>query len=764
MPPERHTSDHKKPRLTEVLDGNVPNDVESLEARRRERTVQNLAAVNLSIYIEVAKKRFSFSFENYSKLSNIFVRQCILATNQSLEGRKCSFTVVQDSYLGMKEFLDFCSSEDSRAARITSFEEIDIQLGRDFLAWYLLKFPARSVNRKRYGKVASIISHYKQRYKKSPHVGDILVWPSGPPMENNPTSGYAKENMNSMVESALSDIKFVMKEMTNVSNNIDSWGIIHFRTPSIADACLDTAIWEKERKRVFNFPSDRVRAICSREIVRDACDALGIKSKDFFEIYLTLGDELSRSGTVFPSYSIVRGEKFNHFSGMSTALSKEIAIKTFRHFVPSWPLGMSREDASATISHSNQSKLRDEVHNAYKVMKHIRFGNEANPMEVGLMAYASNFYFTSATLYPFFAYVHQNTGWNAEAVLSIGSNFDEHISPDLIDPNYVVIWGWKGRNDSVVQHRSNTKSPFSVYSILRYVEKIVKRMNSDSVKVGGTIWQYVMVKNLWDRYASVTAELNITSLGIASSTFLKRHNIFLDARQTKQRVDVRRMRTTVQTRRRENDYSIFDSSTQMGHRDIDTTWRHYDGDVHSVALKNQRIREVQKNLIEDNENYSARLIESTTLQELRAAIEKGHQFAYKLSEDDSLTQQQVLHLLSPNGQTYIAACTDRTRPTWEHASDFLSPGDSCTFFNKCALCKNSRIFQETLPFIFRRVRDLGLLKAELTMTDWFKNYSAEYDAWTEILSDWSDKEQLKDAERVSFLKQYALPFNMRGAN
>ncbi len=749
-----------------VLTTKLPNDVGSLEARRSMRSIQNLATVDLVVSISTARGIFRYSFENRTKLNDTLVRQCLLATNQSLEGRIVSSTVIQDSYLGISEFLDFCETRIGSSFQISSFENIDIQVGRDFLAWYLLKFPGRGVNRKRYGKVCAIISAYKTRYENAPHVGRLLVWPSGPPTSDNPTAGYPKENFNSLVEAAISDVRFVMKEMSRVESKIKDWAYILIRPPSIADACLEVDLWEKKNSKRFKFPSDKFQAMRSLKVVRDACRSVGMTPQQFVEIYLGQGGELSRSGTIFPSYSIVKDESTpsRYFSGLTVRESEEIAIKTFFHFQESWPLGMYFKKASEIVSCGEKYEMREEMIKAHTILQHGRFGDLCKPMEVGLLAYLSNFYFTSATLYPFFLYVQQNTGWNAETILSIGCNLDEHISPDIIDPNYVVLWGWKGRTESVMQHRTNTKSPYSVYSVLRFVEKIVRRMNIASGRAGGTIWQYVLAKNLWPKFSSITQEFTIASAGAMSSAFLDRHSILLSSRQKLQRIDSRRIRTTVQTRRREAGYSIYQSSSQMGHVSTDTTWKNYDGDVYSNMLKDERLRKVQENLIEDVESYAVRLVESTTLQDLRSAIEEGHLSTSEVRKVTGISEREVIYLLSPYGQTYIAGCLDRRNPTWERADEFVSDEDLCNYFNKCCLCRNSIVFSEALPFIYRRIRDLDLLRAELNLHDWFANYSQEYDAWLAILDDWSDKEQLQEAEKHSFLQKYVLPFNMRGTN
>ncbi len=750
--------------LSEVL----PNDLGSLRARRSSRTVQDLSAVSLVIEHEAAERVLRWSFEKYVKnLSETLVRQCLLAAHQELAGHKFSITTIQDTYYGLEEFFRLCEDKVGGDRAVENVAGIGHQLGKDFFSWYLQNYPGRSVNRKRYGKVKQLLTNYKKRYLGVESVGGVLVWPRAPREAASPTPGYAGDSFNLLAEASLSDIKMIMAEMSTYEYVLKNVSGILQRAPTLADACFEVGLSEykqKARNKVPKFFSDRVALIKNRAIVRSICIAYKMTADEFIGCYLEHGEALSMSGTLFPSYTIISGNPVARFSGMGVQESWDIASVTIARHHPEWPLDMNWEKASSLISAESRRDLHKDVLSAYKIAVHMRFGKEEQPLEIGLLGYIARFFFTSSTLYPFLLYVQNNTGWNLEAVFAISSNLNDHIAPDLVDPNYVMIYAWKGRSEKSVHHRSNINNPYSVYNVLKFVERVVNKFPIIEGERLESIWQYVRSKNLWTKFSAARAELIASAIPGTSQNFLDRHGIILDARKMYQAVGARRMRTTVQTRRRESGYTLDQSKVQMGHQHIETTLRHYDNDEGGIDLKNIRLRAVQGELVSDLAAYASRLIQDTSLQQLRQAIDEGRVVRSITISGERLTKENVVHLLSPASQTYIAACVDRLNPTWPRHEEFVSKKDPCSFFNKCGLCEQARIFSEALPFIFSRIRDLDQYRISMATLDWIDNFGDEYDAWSGIVSDWNNKEQCARAERLSFNTIYSLPGSLRGSN
>lgn len=764
----------QRPIPKKAASATLPIDEVSLAARKLARATVDFEGVSLSVKAGACGKTLSREYGERAPSQHFLVRQLLVGAEMVLRGGQTSFTVRQDIYYGIDEFLEFAASHRHTSGAIKCFADVGVQTAKDFEAWYLHFYPGRTVNRKRYGKIRSIISAVKKAYGTCADVGAEFKWPVGPRTTDRPVESYRTEVYNQLVNAALSDIKFVMSERRQFEQIWNSSQVVSFREPTIADACFAILLIEEgyvERGTVPIFPSDRKARIANLEVARRAAGHAGISVQQFVELYLCSGQELSRSGTVFPTYRVDRSS--GQFVGMGAQESWDIATRTTAALYPDWPLGMSSTDANHLVSSARLNRLADrnsrEEGPNYRVLQSMRYGPVERPLEIGIDAYFCRRFFTGSTLYPFYLYVQLNTGWNEEAVGSISRRLELHIQPDIIDPDYVLIWGWKGKVDVAVSHRSSRLAPYSVYNVLKFVASVLENQSDPTSQLSDQLWQYVLSKNLWSQFDRCIASIGSGTSISLSAAFVKRHCIDLGTSFAKQqRIDSRRLRTTCETRRRETGLSIDEVCTLMAHSDLDTTDTYYDSDGAATELKNRRIRGLQEEFVNDFRDYRARLIASSTLQELRSAMQiasGADRSGAGLTAESKVgfTEQQVVHLLSPKGQTYIAACTDRNAPSWPNADQFVPPGASCSFFNRCCLCDKAVIFEEALPFVARRIMDLERLRQQLPIGDWMANYGHECHAWQAILDDWNDREAVRTAQRKSLKLEYSLPLTMKGA-
>ncbi len=751
----------------------LPIDEASLADRKLARATLDLDSVSMSFEVNAGGKSLSRDYSHHPPERNLLIRQLLAGAELALRGRATSFTVVQDIYYGIDEFIEFAFSRRYAGAAIRSFADIGVQTARDLEAWYLCVYPGRTVNRKRYGKLRSLISKLKKAFGELPDVGADFKWPTGPKHNDRPVESYRAELFNSLVSASLADIRYVMTEWKRLENSWDSIPVVAIPEQSIPDVCLVLRHLEEgrvERGNSLEFLSIRRTRIANNAMVQRVAERLNLTIQQFVDLYLASGEELSRSGVLFPTYRV---NLDRCFSGIGQQESWDISTRTTAEFYPEWPFGMDVADADFRVSlerfnRTREGNSRAEIQN-YKVLQSMRYGQIDRPFDVGVNAFFARTFFTGATLYPFYLYVQLNTGWNEEVVGSLSRNLDEHIETDIIDPEYVLIWGWKGKVGAPASHRSSRTAPFSVYNILKFVSMVLERQHDPHQKLSDDLWQYVLSKNLWMKFGRCLSQIGSGMSAPLSAAFIKRHSIDLGTTFVKQqRVDARRLRTTCETRRRESGLSIDEVCTLMGHAQIDTTDASYDSDGAAIELKNKRIRGLQEEFVNDFRDYRARLMTSATLQELRSAIQlavdarRANPTAGGAVEA-GLTEREVVHLLSPKGQTYIAACVDRNSPSWPSAEQFVPPGASCSFFNRCCLCDKAVIFEEALPFIARRVMDLERLKLQLTIGDWTRNYGQEAQAWQAILDDWNDSETVQHAQRQCLKSEFSLPLTMRGA-
>jgi len=448
---------------------------------------------------------------------------------------------------------------------------------------------------------------------------------------------------------------------------------------------------------------------------------------------------------------------------------------------PDWPLFIPFADASHLFS----TEWRDEQNGKaddkdqryiYRLITRMRIittnrhhsSGEMRSIapEVGKLAYFCQFFFTIQTLYPFILFVQLNTGWNLEAVLGLTDDLDSHIGEDLVDPDqYVLIYGTKWRTEAVLHCRSNKTHPYSVYNILRFVHKqIIKFKNSEHYRVG-SLWQAIIYKNLWNKFGKIITKIDNPTYACESRNFLDRHGICLNTKDKRPSIEARRIRTTWETKRREQGLPLETISELMGHDSVDVTSIHYDRDAGSENFYQKKLRKLQADWDEDFRNYGVRLSKSVTLDQLREAIgtnPQGNIIAKAVDEIGAFDEKAVIHLLSPEGQTYIAACLDSKKPTWPEAERFVSPGGKCSYFNRCCMCNQAVVFKESLPYIARRISDLIALQARINSIDWSRNYGEETSAWEQILNRWDPKSDVDDAKLCAESADYALPLTMRG--
>lgn len=745
----------------------LPTDLHSVEQRRAARNAINLEAVSLQVVCKSGSKTFKLDFSEVPE-GGLLLRQLLFAAHKQLGAKTdYSFTVVQDTYYGIEEFLHFAAERKGTSGEINSFRDVGVQTARDFSAWCLRVFPGRAVNRKRYAKIKQLISSAKKKYSDQENIGSDFVWPVGPRNIEVPVESYRLETFNELVKAALDDMRVVMAEIRRFPDLVKSTLKIRFPDYSLADAFLNMAQHEERRRQEgkrFEHHSQRTNEIRKRPLCREVATRFNISIEEFISLYLNQGDELSRSGVPFPSFKVsdARLLEFPEQDGW------DIACVTMNALHPDWPLGYSVAEADSLISFEKlssdggASRNPREMMIAYRVLQRSCFGSGSVPIEGGLMALIARKHFTAGTLYPFFLYVQLNTGWNEEVVLSLTVDLDRHVERDILDPDYVVIWGWKDKVDKSMPHRSNIKTPMSVYNVLKFVQSVAR---GQATKDGGllqNLWQFVPSKNLWQKYGRMVSPATGENVGPTSTAFLARHGITLDSTQKVQRIDARRIRTTCETRRKEAGASIDEISTLMGHDNLDTTDASYDSDEGSSELKNAKIRVLQERFVNDFSDYQAALVSSTSLQALRDAIASGTVQGALDEAAVSMSESDLVCLLSPKGQTYVAACVDRQSPTWPRAREFVPEGADCCFFNRCCLCKQGRIFKEALPFVARRVTDLEQLKQRIPLSEWLYDYGDESAGWQGILRDWNNPEEVRIAKIQSWKLEYSLPLTMRG--
>lgn len=694
---------------TEILA--LANDENSLIQRATERRSFDFESVPLDVLNQTKSNVFARSFQPLSTQyphHTFLIKQLLQGAHLDIGRRLVAYQTHQECYYGITEFIESLNHIGLQQSKhLSCIADINFQTTSNFKAFLLQRFPNRTANRKRYGRVKSVVSKLQAKYAAESSVGIAIAWAQAPRMNETPSETYSNAVFNRLVEASFTEIKSIMKMMESYKQ-------------AQANSCLET------------------------ENVR---------------------------------YAVTKSRVF---AGYSMTETVEIVSALTRRYFPAWPFYMdfaaanhlfTREWELELPTGDYQNRVLCRAMRGISIVRTLKNQSTGDffddQLHVGQMAYISQSFFTFRTIYPFILFIQINTGWNLEVIMSLSDNLNDHIGEDLIDPDqYVLIYGAKWRTEDVVRCRSNKRDPYSVYSLLRFIENVLSPFKQSPHYVKGYLLQAVSTKNLWKRNKRIISEMNSPSIAEESSRFLKRHGIQISSEAAKPSVEARRIRTTWETKRREQGLPLETVSPMMGHSDFATTLVHYDSDPGSSELRNKKLRHLQTQWTSDFSNYGVKLATDESLKDLRQAILNGKKAKSNIKcfgGTEIRDEEKIVHMLSAAGQTYIVACLDAMQPTWPSSGSFVERGSKCTYFNRCCMCEQAVIFKESLPYVARRISDLEGLKSRITAPEWAANYADEIEAWESILTRWNPPSDVFDAVANSKLPQYSLPLTMRGA-
>jgi hypothetical protein len=195
----------------------VPNDKAAILQRAAQRQDINFELVSLEVLNRTRTKNFERSFvfvADKCPHHEFLTKQLLHGAQLDLGNRLVSFQTHQDCYYGIEEFIEFLNSLDQpNHKKISCIADLDFQTTRNFAAYLLQKFPGRTVNRKRYGRVKTVVNTLKRKLNEDPSVGENMEWAQAPAHVGTPSESYSDEVFNQLIEASITDIKFVMKMM-----------------------------------------------------------------------------------------------------------------------------------------------------------------------------------------------------------------------------------------------------------------------------------------------------------------------------------------------------------------------------------------------------------------------------------------------------------------------------------------------------------------------------------------------------------------------
>ncbi|MFZ4855889.1 MAG: hypothetical protein ACOYL3_05785 [Desulfuromonadaceae bacterium] len=453
-------------------------------------------------------------------------------------------------------------------------------------------------------------------------------------------------------------------------------------------------------------------------------------------------------------------------------------LSTIKHRWPEYPFYMPEARAKAFFSprsnpnfelYKEDLKLRYSIDLAL-VACSAKISFMGGTLERGAINAAQHF--VPQTIFPYLLLTQIATGFNAECLKYMTDNLNEVMLDDMLNPdNLAVIYGYKQKTSKLIPVKSKKKKAHGAYSLLKYVESVVKQFNDSEYYVRGALFQYSRSKmdSKGDPGLLCSFHGRMDAYGEMSRNFIKRHG--LEDLIGKSTIDSRMVRSGFATVSLEGGNNSRQVGEQLGHADAyetgDTADSHYLSDKASVAQKNKVVARIQNQMVSDLLNYKSRIVESLSLQKLREAIHSAKDEVDRISrihvasQTLNLDEKIIVHLLDAGVQTYILVCLDMTKPTWRDHERVVK-NDQCRQYNKCCLCGQSIVFPEALPYIAKRIIDLEEMQARLTAAEWTLNYGDEYDAWYGISNTWNNKLQVEYAWEAARRGDILLPKVMKG--
>lgn len=766
-------------------------DIESLESRRALRQQVNLDQVVLHVTFKTTDgltytKDFASLAETYPHHRSL-LRQLLKGAELLYAGKHVTYGSYSLLYGGTVEFVSFLNSDSAvLPQQVFNIADINWQVALSFRQWLIATYPNRSSNRKLYGALKLSVETIQRKHPKVPAIGEKFTWPPAPSVTDATTESYGDEVWHQMALACIADIKIVMKAMNGLGDILETAALVRHdeAPPMLENLCADLRHLQALAGMTNSDATEDALYMLVKERTRFRAyvKANNMTLKEFVRLYQRDGGILVTKGRPTFRHELnmksKRAEERRCFEGYGRRQTSEMLIREVSRLYPSWPLNMSSLDAREVMAQKNSGTESSVDKRMQNYMAAVHLGDESSPIELGQMAYVAHKAFTAHTLFPFLLYVHMNTGWNLQVIVRMTESLDDHLGPCVEDADAVMLYGIKTKNavapglGTLIPHKSSKTHPLSVYNVLRFIEKRQHNLRSSPHYMAGGLWKYITDKSRWvddGVISDLSRQLKsyIKFYGAVSCAFLARHGICIASKAKKATIEPGRIRKTWVTKHQEMGTLFEQISEQLGHADQSTSDTHYDSDSASLHIKNARLRSLLDQQVVDVTSYAARLLESHSLQDLRKALARPRDRtrAKRILQSAQINSDaEIVHLLSPMGQTYIAACKNSRAPTWPGARRFVPESDDCRFFNMCCLCRQALIFKEALPYILRRIKDLDQLRMDrIRPVEWSREYGAEHQAWTEIISRWNNKDDVAAASEQVESGQVVLPLTMRGA-
>ncbi|MFV8781884.1 phage integrase SAM-like domain-containing protein [Microbulbifer sp. SA54] len=152
-----------RPAPKHTLPSNAPEDI---KARQRRKKLEDFNDKSFSVKNQTSGRPF---IDDFSPLALRFpankalIQQLLLGAELHVGKRIVAYQTHQDTYYVIKEFIEFVNSNEPKNKSVINIGDIDWQLCLHFRAFLIRTYPARTVNRKRFGALKNIIQKTQKK-------------------------------------------------------------------------------------------------------------------------------------------------------------------------------------------------------------------------------------------------------------------------------------------------------------------------------------------------------------------------------------------------------------------------------------------------------------------------------------------------------------------------------------------------------------------------------------------------------------------------
>lgn len=429
-----------------------------------------------------------------------------------------------------------------------------------------------------------------------------------------------------------------------------------------------------------------------------------------------------------------------------------LILKEYYHKYSDFPLQWDVDDSHDFLRNTGHvgKDARYKMHPAHELFQYVQYLK--NPLlenkHKGISAFLSHIYPTIATVSVCLYLLKVQTGWNLSVLLGLefGDDFEGLFKPCPISQDYVLLVGEKSRGVQAEKyHRTKKNNKYGAYRVLRFLWGFGQELRAHT----GSKSPWVYLKVVFDKNKPITNELEEFTHHTYSTSLCKAGLIHDDNGHPLKGFAFESIRKNLAGI--EDEISGYDiqKMASMLQNSPDVAVTHY----RNKETSEKRLRNAQETWV-----HHFTYFQGSFNQKMLLANPSDEEL-----NDNDVEGRSKVQIITTDGITPVSICKNPYRPDWHGYKTSVGEGERCSYFQGCSNCTQCVIFTETLPFIYKRLKIIDLLRSKMNAGDWETAYHIEWHAWKEVLENWPEQEDIVKAEALSRMVKLPIRPQLYGA-